>query len=164
MFPELFENEKLMFIRVAKDRLRFAYDDKHFYNSHTIINCPRFDLLTKATHTSVIRAIRTIDVKTARQFDYKFLLAMLNSQFTNWYFLNFLSDGLNFYPNDAKQLPIPRIIPPKQRPFIRLVDRILKAKTADPAADTRAEEAEIDRRVYALYGLTPAEVAAVEGR
>ena len=164
MFPELFENEKLMFIRVVKDRLRFAYDDKHFYNSHTVINCVRFDLLTKATHTSVIRAIRTVDVKTTGQFDYKFLLAILNSQFTNWYFLNFLSDGINFYPNDAKQLPIPRITAPKQRPFIRLVDRILQAKTADPAADTSAEEAEIDRLVYALYGLTAVEVAAVEGR
>ena len=164
MFPELFENEKLMFIRVVKDRLRVAYDDKHFYNSHTVINCVRFDLLTKVTHTSVIRAIRTVDVKTTGQFDYKFLLAILNSQFTNWYFLNFLSDGINFYPNDAKQLPIPRITAPKQRPFIRLVDRILQAKTADPAADTSAEEAEIDRLVYALYGLTEAEVAAVEGR
>jgi len=45
-----------------------------------------------------------------------------------------------------------------------LVDRILHAKTADPTADTRTEEAEIDRLVYALYGLTPAEIAAVEGR
>ena len=64
----------------------------------------------------------------------------------------------------VERIPIPKIMVAQQRPFIRLVDRILHAKTADPTADTSAEEAEIDRLVYALYGLTPAEVAAVEGR
>ena len=44
------------------------------------------------------------------------------------------------------------------------VDRILAAKQHNPAADTRALEAEIDRRVYALYGLTPEEIALVEGK
>ena len=64
----------------------------------------------------------------------------------------------------VERIPVPKITAAQQRPFIRLVDRILKAKTVDSTADTTAEEAEIDRRVYALYGLTPAEVAAVEGR
>ena len=58
MFPELFENKKLMFINVVKDQLRFAYDDKGFYNSHTVINCVRLDLLSKATHTSARRVLR----------------------------------------------------------------------------------------------------------
>ena len=42
--------------------------------------------------------------------------------------------------------------------------RMLAAKQRDPAADTRAIEAEIDRLVYALYGLTPEEIAIVEGK
>jgi hypothetical protein len=43
-------------------------------------------------------------------------------------------------------------------------------KRADPAADTSAWEGEIDRLVYALYGLSPAgmiteeEIAIVEGK
>ena len=45
-----------------------------------------------------------------------------------------------------------------------LVDQILAAKQRDPAADTRALETEIDRRVSALYGLTPEEIAIVEGK
>ena len=32
MFPELFENDKIFFINVVKDKLRFAFDNKHFYN------------------------------------------------------------------------------------------------------------------------------------
>ena len=42
--------------------------------------------------------------------------------------------------------------------------RMLAAKQRDPAADTRAIEAEIDRRVSALYGLTPEDIAIVEGQ
>ena len=43
-----------------------------------------------------------------------------------------------------------------------LVDQILAAKRADAGADTSAHEAEIDRHVYGLYGLTPAEIKLVE--
>ena len=163
MFPELFESEKLMFIRIIKDRLRFAYDDSGFYNSHTVVNCVRLDLLAKATHRTAVSARKDADLALARQFDYKYLLAVLNSKFISWYFHNFLSDNLNFYPNDAKQLPIPRISGARQRPFIRLVERILAAKGSNPAADTSGEEAELDRLVYALYGLTAEEAGAVGG-
>ncbi len=50
----------------------------------------------------------------------------------------------------------------EQRPFINLVDSILKAKSANPKADTTEQEAKIDRLVYQLYDLTPTELTAVE--
>ena len=162
MFPQLFENDKLMFINIVNDKLRFAYDDKGFYNSHTVVNCVRLDLLTGATHRTPVAALRTADLALTRRFDYKYLLAVLNSQFINWYFRNFLSESLHFYPNDAKQLPIPKATAAQQRPIIRLADRIIKAKAANPEADTGKDEAEIDRLVYELYGLTAEEIAAVE--
>ena len=43
-----------------------------------------------------------------------------------------------------------------------LVRRILDAKATDPAADVSALEAEIDRLVYQLYGLTADEIAIIE--
>ena len=162
MFPELFENEKLMFIRIVKDRLRFAYDDEGFYNSHTVINCVRFDLLLRASHISARRSVRSVDIRLAKKYDYKFLLGILNSNFTNWYFRNFLSDGLNFYPNDAKELPIPDVSSEQQPPIIELVDQILDTKRADADADTSNLENEIDTLVYALYNLTEDEIAIVE--
>lgn len=42
--------------------------------------------------------------------------------------------------------------------------KTLAAKQRDPAADIRALEADIDRLVYGLYGLTDEEIAIVEGR
>ena len=162
MFPELFENQKLMFINVVKDRLRFAYDDKNFYNSHTVVNCVRLDLLSGATHISARRAFRNADSDLAKKYDYKFLLGVLNSDCTNWYFRNFLSEGLHFYPNDAKELPIPNTDSQQQAPIIELVNQILAAKAADSNADTTALENEIDKRIYALYNLTKEDIAIVE--
>ncbi len=58
--------------------------------------------------------------------------------------------------------PVPPISGAQQAPFIRLGDDILAAKTANPAADTSEQEAEIDRMAYALYGLTAEEIEAVQ--
>ena len=162
MFPELFENKKLMFINVVKDSLRFAYDDKGFYNSHTVVNCVRLDLLSEASHISARRAVQSSDSKFSRRYDYKFLLGVLNSIFTKWYFLSFLSEGLHFYPNDAKALPIPNVSSEQQAPIIELVDQILAAKRTDPIADVSDLENEVNQLVYLLYDLTPEEIDIVE--
>jgi len=45
---------------------------------------------------------------------------------------------------------------------VGLVKRILAAKQRDARADTSEMEQEIDRHVYALYGLTPEEIKIVE--
>ena len=162
MFKELFENPKLMCINVVKDRLRSAYDDQEFYNSHTVINCVRLDLLTRASHTSAIRAVKGADTSVSKQFTYKFLLAVLNSQLINWYFINFLSEDLHFYPNDAKELPIPKITTTKQNAFVDLIKHIMLSKESDPTADTEILEKQIDRLIYDFYGLTAKEIAVVE--
>jgi adenine-specific DNA-methyltransferase len=60
--------------------------------------------------------------------------------------------------------PIPNISEQAQQPFIELVDKILSLKEQNPAADTKALEAQIDTLVYALYGLTPDEIKIVEGK
>ena len=63
----------------------------------------------------------------------------------------------------AKQdnIPVPEIPASEQTPFIRLVDQILKAKAADPKADTQELEENIDWLVYDLYGLSNEETAVV---
>ena len=96
-----------------------------------------------------------------------YLLAVLNSRLLDWYFrlIGVERDG-GFYeykPMFIERLPIPKLDATEQRPFNRLVDRILKTRAANPEADTSEVETEIDRRVYELYGLTEEEIAAVEG-
>lgn len=61
------------------------------------------------------------------------------------------------------KIPIPAATPKQQAPIVKLVDRILAAKRADPQADVSRWEREIDRLVYQLYDLTDEEIAIVEG-
>lgn len=151
MFKELFENEKIMFIRVVSDRLRFSYDIDNYYNSHTVINCVKIDKLVNSKHVTARKAVQEGDLELSKKVSTKYVLGILNSTLINWYFMNFLSDGVNFYPEQAKSLPI-RIVPMKQQaPIVALVDDILAAKKANPSADTSIQEAEIDRLVYDLY-------------
>ena len=59
-------------------------------------------------------------------------------------------------------MSVPEVSAEMQVPIASLVDSILSAKRGDPSADTSALEAEIDEKVYDLYGLTPEEREIVE--
>ena len=89
-------------------------------------------------------------------------MGILNSNFISWYFRCFLSEGLHFYPNDAKELPIPNVTSEQQLSIIERVDIILDVKNTGPEADTSDLEDEIDKLVYELYNLTEDEIAIVE--
>ena len=98
----------------------------------------------------------------------KYLCAVLNSTLTTWFVRHTAATtGMGvteWFKVTVERIPVPKLSEEKQQPFVGLVDRILAAKDANPVADTSALELEIDRLVYALYGLTEAEIAAVEGR
>ena len=162
MFPELFENEKLMFINVVSKGLRFAYDNEGYYNSHTVVNCVNISKLTKVTHPTAKKAIKEGNVILAKNYSTKFVLGVINSKLMNWYFLQFQSEGLHCYPDDAKQFPIIKATPVQQQPIIDLVDQILEKKRDNPNANTSVLEEEIDKLVYQLYNLTPEEIAIIE--
>ena len=46
--------------------------------------------------------------------------------------------------------------------YLEMIDKILKSKKQNK--DTTALEAEVDRMVYELYGLTEEEIRIVEGK
>jgi hypothetical protein len=98
----------------------------------------------------------------------KLLLALLNSTLLNFY------HGRRFL--DREKITFQKVLIANVRKFplavaaknvsssiLPLVDEILQLKAVNPAADTSALEREIDQQVYALYGLTPEEIAIVEG-
>ncbi len=95
----------------------------------------------------------------------KYVLALLNSRlYFLWLYFKGKRKGemLELYQKPLSDIPIKRIAPDEQKPFIKLVDRILVAKRQNPGADTTALEQEIDDLVYRLYGLTEAEKKIVE--
>ncbi|QKG52970.1 hypothetical protein [Hymenobacter sp. BRD67] len=70
-----------------------------------------------------------------------------------------LNDTTRGLTASTKSLPIPPATPEQQAAIAGLVEQVLAAKAAAPAADTQALEQQIDAAVAALYGLTAAEVA-----
>ena len=135
-----FAKEKLVWIELVENG-RFAYDNSGIYSEATTY------IMTGGS--------------------LKYLCAVLNSTLVRWFLQQTApTSGMGVFRWKkvyVESLPIPRISGARQRPFIRLVERILAAKGSNPAADTSGEEAELDRLVYALYGLTEAEAGAVGG-
>ena len=97
-----------------------------------------------------------------------YLLALLNASITTWAIsktsTQMRGGYFSFESRFIRSLPIKNISTIEQAPFIELVNQILTAKAADPTADTLALEAEIDRLVYAVYGLTDEEIKIIAER
>ena len=93
----------------------------------------------------------------------KYIVACLNSKFISYYVKNFITSTHTLQINDGRLIPI--IIPPKNQldKVIRIVERILYAKEMDPRVQTVELEAEIDKLVYEIYGLSEEEIEIVEG-
>ncbi len=96
----------------------------------------------------------------------KYFLALFNSRLLNFVY-HFVSQEAGKSQAQVKVAVVrklPAVVPAEeaQRPIVALVDKILSAKAANPDADTSELAKEIDRHVYALYGLTAGEISIVE--
>jgi hypothetical protein len=110
-----------------------------------------------------------------RDYDYRYILALLNSKFISWYAYKFIFCSairtMDFDGYYIGRIPIPNAANTNQNPLINLVDQIL-AITKDedyltnPAKQAKVKDLErqIDQMVYKLYDLTPEEIAVVEGK
>jgi adenine-specific DNA-methyltransferase len=133
-----FKGEKIISLRKCAEPT-FTYTDYDCYVSQTFF---------------VIKSLR---------INMKFLTALLNSQLIAfWLRHKGKMQGHQFQVDKEPLLEIPIIKPEEEQPFISLVDQILAAKQKDPNANTSALEKQIDEMVYALYDLTPDEIAIVE--
>ena len=98
----------------------------------------------------------------------KYLCAVLNSSLATW-FVNHRAvttgEGLPQWDKFVVvEIPVPKVPSQEQHPFDQVIDRILEAKSTNPPSDISHFEAQIDRMVYDLYGLTAEEIEAVEAQ
>jgi type II restriction/modification system DNA methylase subunit YeeA len=96
----------------------------------------------------------------------KYLVSFLNSSVFKFAFKNKFPELMGNTYELSKiffdKLPIPKISERQQKPFIKLVDKILVNKKS--GKDTSALERDIDKLVYKLYELTEDEIKIVEDR
>lgn len=100
-----------------------------------------------------------------RRIDLKYLTALLNSKLMLYYMHHALKHNGELLQLDKVQfLSIPLFVPPidMQQPIIEKVDLILAIKHRNFMEDTSSLENDIDQQVYALYNLTPEEIAIIE--
>ncbi len=134
-----FEKEKIIYSEIVQDPQFYLDSDKHFPEA-----------------TAFFMVGESI----------KFLLAVLNSKSSHYFFKKFYAGGglgergVRYKKAFLETLPIPQLSRLEQKPFENLVDKILKAKVS--GKDSIIYEEEIDRRVFELYGLTEEEIQLVE--
>lgn len=142
---ETFLSEKILIQRV-NSRLICCIDKEQFYTFNSINNLVLID----------------------EKYPLEYLLSILNSSLMDFYYKKQFSLEASFTITVTKEsldvLPIKEISKKEQQPFIKLVSKILSLKKSNPEADTSDLEAEIDKLVYELYGLSEEEIKVVEGK
>ncbi|MBU4547315.1 MAG: Eco57I restriction-modification methylase domain-containing protein, partial [Euryarchaeota archaeon] len=103
MFPELFENEKIIIRDISgKKGILAAYDNSGFYTSHTTSCCQ-----LKHQLKNIIDDNKGIE--NSKNFDLRFILCLMNSKLVDFYFKMMISSGIHVYLNDLRALKIPLI-------------------------------------------------------
>ena len=136
-----FVGEKIVSLRKCVERPCFSYSD--------------FDCYVPAMYYVI---------KTSR-WNMKFLTGVLNSKLIAfWLRHKGKMQGSNYQVDKEplQGIPLPLVDLSFQRPIINMVDVILSKKSENAQADTTAEEEEIDKEVYRLYGISDEEMRLIE--
>jgi len=173
-FPELYNRPKLLCGTMTGGTL----DATGIICNHSIVVFIRFTDLENVNNKSIVGSIKKYNPlprakleDVSEKFDLKYLLAVINSKFA-YHFLN----GIRrhrlknyFYPDDFRNLPIADSSSSTQKPFIKIVDKILAiTRSGDylensvKKEEVKKYEEQIDQMVYNLYGLTDEEIKIVE--
>jgi adenine-specific DNA-methyltransferase len=138
-YLEDFEKPKIVWGEIA-DKPKFAYDDEGLY------------------------AEATTFLMTGEKL--KFLLAILNSKVSEWYF-NLIGTTTGMGTNRWKKykielLPIKVPTEQQEKEIVDMVDQVLVLNKKSPTVDASELEDRLDQLVYQLYELTDEEIGVIE--
>ena len=177
-FPEIYEaHEKVLVQRSPGPDPKCCYDDKHLHFTESTVSFVPWHAFHGVRNKSLKKTARYRGEKpprpdlpqreeletNSRRFSVKYLLGVMNSTTARDFLRANRRSNIHLYPDDWKKLPIPDVSAAQQKPIVTLVDQILTLKRANLAADISALETKLDVAVATLYGLTPEEIAIVEG-
>ena len=139
----IFERKKIL-TRQTADRIIAAYDDNSYYYANTLHG-------TAVTNTA---------------FDTLFVLGVLNSKLTTWYYRSYSDETGKAFAQVKiellRKLPIPNVNKNYQQPITNLVRSIIEIKRDNPNALTESIENQIDQFIYHLYDLSADEIGIIE--
>jgi len=125
-----------------------------------------FEVCYDNSGIAALHTVHTVRI-TNKNFDIKYILALLNSRLINYVFKLRVPVKGDIFPEFRvfdlnKQVPIKNIDLNKQQPIIKLVNKILDLKNKDINSDTKQLEKEIDILVYKIYEITEDEIQIIE--
>jgi len=141
--------------------LWWARDENFFKEGDKIIFTSRTKGKTFTYTKEAFYGTRNLFFIKSNRVNLKYMTALLNSQLMYFYMQERLKHTGDLLQIDKNQfMKIPLYLPNGSKPFKILVDKILQEK--EQGNDTLALEKEIDRMVYALYGLSDEEIGIIE--
>jgi len=168
-FIELHESpERLLALRMCGNTPAVAYDSSNLFSNHTVILFVPWTSLKGVINGSIRKTSkykhqapdgdREIREKISRDYNIKYLLAIMNSSFAKRFLNKIRQSKTDIYPDEWKQLPIIPISMEEQSRFINLVDEIMSEYTkygfplpVQSARHVTQIEQEIDNMVDILY-------------
>ncbi|MEN6551811.1 MAG: N-6 DNA methylase, partial [Methanobacterium sp.] len=119
MFPELFENDKLIIRDISGEKgILAVYDDQCYYTSHTTSCC--------LLNHQIPDKAKDEDVNYSKNFNLKYILSIMSSNLIDYYFKIMISSGIHVYLNDLRRLPIYPATFEEQHPLIEKADQMLQ--------------------------------------
>jgi type I restriction-modification system DNA methylase subunit len=136
MFPELFENEKLIFRKITGEGPMGVADESGTYCFSTLIPCVNQQYVTGVSRSGTPD---TASEAAKKYTDIYFALAIANSSLVGWYYEKEYSNELCVVPNHINQLPIPKIekIPEKDDEKISTIEQEYNQYLTSPSTDER---------------------------
>lgn len=155
MFKELFEAEKLAGLCTLSEinKLRFIYDDKGYYCNHSMGILVLWHLFEGIDNSTIRKNISEKRIEMSRNFEYKYLQAILNSKLIKFYVNELLYDGTHFYPNHMKSLPIKVANAKQQNAITEIVNKIHDKLKHDAGVNVTKYVEKLDLLIYRLYNL-----------
>ena len=122
--------------------------------------------LPAATDILVVDTINQISL-TNSSFQREFIWCLFSSTLINWYcYLFILAKAIrtiHFDNSFTARIPVPNLSPEAQQPYIQIAKDIYKLKASDSNSNVAHLEDQLNALFYKCYGLTPEEIAIVEG-
>jgi hypothetical protein len=160
---DIFLLDEKVFMRRVGDRIIASFDDRQRFALNTLV---------------------VVSPRPECRWGARFILGLLNSKLVNYYYVSFLKSSKKVFSEiqarQVQQIPLPKLDPKNKADqaahdrIVALVEKMLKLHQQRAAVKTPHEQTAVDRQigatdalidqeVYALYGLTPEEIALVEG-
>ena len=177
-YPLLFDSPKIIIRRIsgAGGSLIAVYDDESVYTNDNMIILIKW--APKVLENQ--KPEKKWSILLDNNYSLKYLLAIINSKLMSYYFNKYLATGTlqgtysGIYPEDVRTFPIKEATDSAQKRIVEMTEKIINmfkqlkrlGTNSNEAQNLKAEiektDAEIDRLVYELYGLTDEEIKIVE--